>query len=39
MFMPIDAQFVDVASDWLTNGTVTFSTDTRFHFVMVQARP
>jgi hypothetical protein len=39
MFMPIDALFVSVSSDWLTSGSVTFSTDTAFHFVMVQIRP
>jgi hypothetical protein len=39
MFMPIDALFVDLTSDWQTSGTVTFASDTRFHFVMVQVRP
>jgi hypothetical protein len=39
MFMPMDALIMDVSSDLLTSGTVTFNGDTRFHFVMVQARP
>lgn len=39
MFMPVDALIVSVTSDWLTSGSVTFSADTAFHFVMVQSRP
>jgi hypothetical protein len=39
MFMPVNGLIENVSSDWQTTGSVRFSTDTRFHFVMVQARP